>query len=496
MLFNSYSFIFIFLPTTLFFFYWFSSLERSEYAITWLIVASFIFYGWWNYHYVYLLLASILANYLIGKLLIKKNDATQKFKLLILILGVGFNLGLLGYFKFSNFLIETVNIITNKSFQPINILLPLAISFFTFQQVSFLVEVSQGKIKKNDFIHYLLYVSFFPQLIAGPIIRYQEIVPQFKTSNQWRLISENLSTGLTIFIIGLFKKIIIADGIEAYSTTVFDASTDPTLLLSFYEAWSGSISYYFQIYFDFSGYTDMAIGLARMFGFRLPQNFNSPYKSPNIIQFWRNWHITLTKFLRDFLYIPMGGNLKGPGTQFFCIMTTMLLGGLWHGASWNFIIWGGLHGLCLSINHLWYSYKASKKIFLQNTIYTLILSRVLTFIILVFLWVPFRAEDMSSTFAIWKSMVGMYDHSQYLETNIRLGKGRLIILLLIVWFLPNTQQIMSRLSSSQINQIAKPFINKFFYWKPNNLWAVIIASLATICILKLIEPNEFLYFQF
>ena len=192
----------------------------------------------------------------------------------------------------------------------------------------------------------------------------------------------------------------------------------------------------------------------------------------------------------------MGGNLKGPGTQFFCIMTTMLLGGLWHGASWNFIIWGGLHGLCLSINHLWYSYKASKKIFLQNTIYTLILSRVLTFIILVFLWVPFRAEDMSSTFAIWKSMVGMYDHSQYLETNIRLGKGRLIILLLIVWFLPNTQQIMSRLSSSQINQIAKPFINKFFYWKPNNLWAAIIASLATICILKLIEPNEFLYFQF
>ena len=496
MLFNSYYFIFIFLPAALFFFYWLSSLEKSEYAITWLIVASFFFYGWWNYYYVGLLLASILVNYLIGKLLLKKNGITRKFKLLILILGVGFNLGLLGYFKYTNFFIKTANIIINEPFQTIDIMLPLAISFFTFQQVSFLVEVNQGKIKNNKFLHYFLYVSFFPQLIAGPIIRYQEIVPQFKTSNQWRLISENLSIGLTIFIIGLFKKVVIADGIAGYSTPVFDAATDATLVLSFYEAWSGSLSYSFQIYFDFSGYTDMAIGLARMFGFHLPQNFNSPYKALNIIEFWRNWHITLAKFLRDFLYIPMGGNRKGPGIQFFCIMTTMLLGGLWHGSSWNFIIWGGLHGLCLSINHLWYSCQASKGYSLHNSIYTFIWSRVLTFIILVFLWVPFRADDMSSTLAIWKSMVGIYDHNQFFETHIRLAKGRLIALLLIVWFLPNTQQIMSRFTSSQFNHNSKSFINKFFYWQPNNFWAVIIASLTVVCFLKLMKPSEFLYFQF
>jgi alginate O-acetyltransferase complex protein AlgI len=496
MLFNSYYFIFIFLPTVLFLFYWLSSLDKPEYATTWLTAASFIFYGWWNYYYLYLLLASILVNFLIGKLLLKKNGITQEFKILILILGVGFNLGLLGYFKYANFFIKTANIIIHESFQPIDIMLPLAISFFTFQQVSFLVEANQGKIKSNKFHHYLLYVSFFPQLIAGPIIRYQEIVPQFKISNQWRKISENLSIGLTIFIIGLFKKVVIADGISAYSTSVFDASTNATLVLTFYEAWSGAISYSFQIYFDFSGYTDMAIGLARMFGFYLPQNFNSPYKASSIIEFWRNWHITLAKFLRDFLYIPLGGNRKGSGTQFFCIMITMLLGGLWHGASWNFVIWGGLHGLCLSINHLWYSYQSSKGFFLQNSNYLLIFSRVLTFIILVFLWVPFRADDLDSTLTIWKSMVGVYDQNEYIETHIRLGKGRLIILLLIVWFLPNTQQIMHRFTPSQANQYSKPFFKKYFYWEPNKIWSVIISLLAIICILKLIESNEFLYFQF
>ncbi len=497
MLFNSYSFIFLFLPFTFYFYYLLGRLGKNRIAIGWLVGASLFFYGWWNPIYLYLIITSIIINFFVGSVIIKNENSANKRGKSFLILGVSFNLALLGYFKYRNFFIENLNPLLHDPFSTVQIALPLAISFFTFQQIAFLVDAYRGEIKDNNFLNYCLFVTFFPQLIAGPIVRFREMMPQYTSGLASRVNQENIAAGLMIFSIGLFKKVFIADGIALYSTPVFDVASEG-IALTFYESWSGALSYTFQLYFDFSGYSDMAIGMILLFGFRLPINFNSPYKAENIIEFWRRWHMTLAQFLRDYLYIPLGGNQKGQGRQSINVLITMLLGGLWHGAGWTFVLWGGLHGLCLAVNHSWHNFQHAywpdKN---QSSLLWSGLSRVITFLIVVFLWVLFRAENLEVAISIWKSMIGMNDQYVDIATNIKLGKGRLIILLLVVWFMPNTQQIFSKFKVVLTDHKLKPdWLLPWLQWEPNKYWAIIIAILSIVSVLSLTRPSEFLYFQF
>jgi len=330
MLFNSDLFIFIFLPIVLFGYYWFG-MYKSLYSVIWLVLASLFFYSWWNPPYLVLILGSMLFNFYCGKYIGKTLDTHRsRVAKIILWLGISLNLLVLFYFKYSNFFIDNINKVFEVGLVVETIILPLAISFFTFQQITFLVDSFRGETRDYYFHHYALFVSFFPQLIAGPIVHHTEMMPQFDKRETYQFFWENISIGMSIFIIGLFKKVILADNLALFSTPVFDFALINNSI-TFFEAWGGALAYTFQLYFDFSGYSDMAIGIARMFGVILPLNFNSPYKSASIIEFWRRWHMTLSRFLRDYLYIPLGGSRKGNLRRYVNLMLTMLLGGLWHG---------------------------------------------------------------------------------------------------------------------------------------------------------------------
>lgn len=352
MLFSSPEFIYLYLPIVLLGFFWLAKWSHRI-AATWLTAASLFFYGWWNPAYLGLLMASIFFNYSMGVVLARESmrppDSRRRF---LLVFGIAANLLLLGYFKYANFFLDSTNAVIGTTWDAGEIILPLGISFFTFTQIAFLVDAWRGLAKEFNFIHYGLFVTYFPHLIAGPVLHHKEMMPQFGQSETYRLQWENIAVGLTIFAIGLFKKIVLADGVAPYASPVFDAAHAGETL-TFLEAWGGVLAYTLQLYFDFSGYSDMAIGASRLFGVRLPLNFNSPYQALNIIDFWRRWHMTLSRFLRDYLYFALGGNRHGKSRRYVNLLVTMLLGGLWHGAGWTFVVWGGLHGLYLVINHAW-----------------------------------------------------------------------------------------------------------------------------------------------
>jgi alginate O-acetyltransferase complex protein AlgI len=363
MLFNSPQFILVFLPITVLGFYLIGGRGHHRLAVSWLVGASFFFYGWWNPPYVLLLLGSIIFNYAAGNLLSEKQGRG------ILIIGVTANLGLLGYFKYSNFFIDNINVLIGGDIVFERIILPLAISFFTFQQITYLVDSYRGEAKEHSFLHYCLFVTFFPQLIAGPIVHHSEMLPQFAKDTLYKLKSENLSIGTTIFVIGLFKKVFIADGVATYVSPIFSAA-ELNMPLTFYEAWGGALAYTFQLYFDFSGYADMAIGLARMFGIVLPVNFFSPYKANNVAEFWRRWHMTLSRLIRDYLYYPVtllltryavANNCSSVSRfiliELFPVMFTFFWVGLWHGAAWTFVLWGLIHGSYLACYSMWAKFK-------------------------------------------------------------------------------------------------------------------------------------------
>ncbi len=339
MLFNSYGFIFLFLPVVLLGFYQLGRISHF-YAALWLALASLFFYGYWNPAYVGLLLGSIVCNYSFGRWIAQAGIAPVPVRQKqLLIIAITANLALLGYYKYANFFINNLNPVLGTSWNLGNILLPLGISFFTFTQIAFLVDTYQGKVKEYSFTHYALFVTSFPHLIAGPILHHKEMMPQFAKPGSYQINWANIAVGLTIFICGLAKKVLIADHLNEFATPIFNAvgaGGHPML----FEAWVGALAYTLQLYFDFSGYSDMAIGLSLMFNVRLPMNFNSPYKATTIIEFWRRWHMTLSRFLRDYLYIPLGGNRKGKIYRYRNLIITMLLGGLWHGAGWTFLIWG------------------------------------------------------------------------------------------------------------------------------------------------------------
>jgi D-alanyl-lipoteichoic acid acyltransferase DltB (MBOAT superfamily) len=405
-LFNAKEFLLAFLPATLVILYLLARADYHRLAVAWLVGACLFFYGWWNPPYLILLTLSILFNFAVGKILFlfqgRENVKVRKFWLIV---GIGGNLAALGYFKYFNFFVDNLNELFSLSLPDKSIFLPLAISFFTFHQIAYLVDTYREETTPVSLGHYALFVSFFPQLIAGPIVRFHEVMSRMTSSDAFKLNLEQLGGGITIFLLGLFKKVCLADGMSPYVTYVFQAANGP-VTLTFFESWGAALSYALQIYFDFSGYSDMAIGLGLMMGVQLPLNFNSPYKAVNFIDFWRRWHMTLSRFLRDYLYIPLGGNRKGKARRFLNVMITMLLGGLWHGANWTFVFWGGFHGLCIVINHAWHSLRAAlgwpvgrERWWGRAT------AQLLTFIFVVVAWVFFRAETFPAAMRVIKGMV-------------------------------------------------------------------------------------------
>lgn len=397
MLFNSYEFIFIFLPIVFFVYFYLNSRKLTEAAKGFLVFSSLFFYSYWEIKYLPIILASMLFNYLIGTTLSRSNEDNKKglnktfSKKSILIFGIACNISLLGYFKYADFFIENFNLFADLNIELLHLLLPLAISFFTFQQIAYLVDSYKCETKEYDFLNYALFVTFFPQLIAGPIVHHKEMMPQFANVRNKVRNYRNIALGLFIFSIGLFKKVVIADTFAVWANNGFDVATT----LNFFEAWATSLSYTFQLYFDFSGYCDMAIGIALLFNIKLPINFNSPYKALNIQDFWRRWHITLSRFLRDYIYIPLGGNKKGNLRTYNNLMATFIIGGFWHGAGWTFLFWGFLHGLALSIHRVWQS--------LGFKMWTW-LAWLITFNFVNIAWIFFRAKEWEDAIKVLSSM--------------------------------------------------------------------------------------------
>ena len=399
MLFNSLPFIFLFLPVSFGVYFWLNHCRLVLAARAWLVAASLFFYAWWNPLYLPLILLSILVNFVIGNEIGRRRgrggrEGRGPGMHGLLMLGVIINLVVLGFFKYAHFFVDNLNMVFDAGFNLPEIVLPLAISFFTFQQIAYLVDCYREGPLEYDLLSYAIFVTFFPQLIAGPIIHHREMMPQFVTRANLFKRYRNIAVGLFLFSLGLFKKAVIADSFAVWVTPGFDGG----LHLNFFEAWVTSLSYTFQLYFDFSGYTDMALGAALLFNIRLPVNFDSPYKACDIRDFWRRWHMTLSRFLRDYLYIPLGGSRHGALQTYASLFVTFVLGGLWHGASWMFVIWGALHGGAAVVHRLW----SGLGLRIPDW-----LAWLLTFNFVNVAWVFFRAADLDAAMRILGGMAGL-----------------------------------------------------------------------------------------
>ncbi|MET1026860.1 MAG: MBOAT family O-acyltransferase, partial [Dongiaceae bacterium] len=420
MLFNSLPFILWFLPVVLAGYFVIAGTGYIGWARFWLVAASLFFYGWWNPAHVPLLIASMVANYAVGKYLAQHPSKT------LLVGGILGNLAVLGYFKYTHFILGAFSDGFAQHWSIPDIVLPLAISFFTFQQIAYLCDAYDGSAVEHNFINYCLFITFFPHLIAGPITHHREMLPQFANPENFRPRTEYLSVGATLFLIGLFKKVMIADQLSEYVGSVFTAAMQREAL-TLLDAWSGAITHALQLYFDFSGYTDMAIGLGLMFGIRLPINFNSPYKARSVIDFWSRWHMTLTRFLTAYIYNPVVVRISRSRAQkhlplpkrarttlgafvivvAFPTLLTMFAAGLWHGAGWQYIIFGLLHGAYLVINHAWREIKARLNMPLESGNPVIIAGAILlTFLSVVVALVFFRAHDVPTALVMLSSMAG------------------------------------------------------------------------------------------
>lgn len=477
MIFNSFEFIFLFLPIVLAVYFILGRYHIPS-AKAWLLVTSLYFYAYWNPKYLPIVLVSMVMNYLVGWFLGKNyKQSTRKW---ILTLGIAFNIALLGYFKYFDFFITTTNSVLGTNLPLQNLLLPLAISFYTFTQIAYLVDSYRNETKELNFLNYGLFVTFFPHLIAGPIVHHSDIMPPFSEKKTYKINFDNIAKGTVIFVIGLFKKVVIADYFADYANKGY-ATVDT---LSFVDSWITSLSYTFQLYFDFSGYSDMAIGLALLFNIRFPVNFNSPYKALDIQDFWRRWHMTLSGFLTKYLYIPLGGNRKGTILTYVNIFLVFFISGLWHGAGWTFIIWGTMHGLASIVNRLW----KNAGMALPRPIAWLV-----TFLFVHIAWVFFRATSVAEAATMLKKMIGMegvkfptnweflsplfnvqYVQLSLFETTTVLA---LIIGMFISTVIPNSTQLSDRMKTSL------PV-------------AILTAVVLFYCVMQLQQVSAFLYFNF
>ncbi len=510
MIFNSIEFLFLFLPIS---YLGFRVLTRfmPQAIIGWLVCASLFFYGWWEPKYLILLLGSALTNYYLGRLI--SDATTYKIRRAFAALGVCLNLGLLAIFKYTNFILESVSTVLQFEPTTYNILLPLAISFFTFQQIAYLIDVFKSRLAERSLSRYLLFVTFFPQLIAGPIVHHKTLLPQL--SRLFKPYDKSvIAPAVTLIILGLSKKVLLADTLAMLVNPGF-AMAESGALLDAGTAWICSVAYTLQLYFDFSGYCDIAIGCALLFGIRLPLNFESPLKATNIIDFWRRWHMTLSQFLRDYLYIPLGGNRHGETRRVFNLYLTMLIGGLWHGAGWTFVFWGSLHGLFLVINHGWRKLPIS--VSLQGRAWQ-IFSFALTFNCVMFAFVFFRATSFDSALLLIRSMLsripGSVDADYLQKVDLSLSSDVLHLLtnaigtnafaiaftifaFAIATMLPNSLAFVGREKWGFENLYSNSDkVGVKLNWQNSSAWAVVFGALLFAVVLSLSTVSPFLYFQF
>ncbi len=524
MLFNSYIFVLVFLPLVLLGFHLGGRFGGRRLVVGWLVLSSLVYYGWWRFELLVLLGGSILANYGLGLVQHLWRERRGRGSRLLMVAAVAGNLGLLVYYKYAGFLVEIWNELSGGS-RHFAVFLPLAISFFTFQQLAYQVDVYRGTAQRRSLLDYCLFVVFFPQLIAGPIVHHATVIPQYRRL-RGGLRSGHLAAGLTLFAIGLFKKVILADTLALAVDPVFDGVhqltdpatrglaeqagvTPPTLL----ESWGAGLGYTAQLYLDFSGYSDMAIGLARCFGIRLPLNFNSPLKATSLIDFWRRWHITLSHFLRDYLYIPLGGNRYGRFRRYLNVFVTMLLGGIWHGAGWPFVCWGALHGVLLMINHAWR--EAVARLGLRGNRWWHAVGTVLTFLCVTVGFTLFRSENLGdfhlllvgmsgfSGVSLSDGLAGPLGFMEGLGVAFE-GTGRfpshafvhLAVAYAFIWGLPNASRIMHR-DQPTFTPVPPPTgLLARLAWRPGPLWAVITITFLLWSIWSFSRVSEFLYFQF
>ena len=529
MLFNSYAFIFVFLPIALTGALWLGRREPRRAAL-WLAIASLAFYSMWDWRFTPLLIASVVFNYGAGRRIVRERAAGRTRALRwALIAAVAANLVVLGYFKYANFLLASAHQVFGVGAPALNVVLPLGISFFTFTQIAFLVDAHRGEVRQHGFVYYLMFVTYFPHLIAGPLYHHAQMMPQFARKAAYRIDLGNLGAGLTIFVLGLTKKVLLADGLAPYANAVFGAAGGGQLMLA--EAWIGALAYTLQLYFDFSGYSDTAIGLALMMNMRLPLNFDSPYRATSIIDFWRRWHMTLSAFLRDYLYIPLGGNRRGSPRRYSNILATMLLGGLWHGAGWTYVAWGGLHGLYLLANHGWRDLKGRLG-WKDGGAAARAAAAALTFLAVVVGWVFFRSPSFSCAWEMLRAMSGANGVSlplewwpRFAEAAARVPGVRVSFMgiapvtaiaapsavaaiaggLLLVWLFPNVRQMMAPfnpvwqdLAATSARRPSWPgWAAALAAWRLDRRHAVAAGVLLFMALMVMSKQrSEFLYFQF
>lgn len=507
MLFNSYIYLLLFLPLSVLGYTLFRQ-RSSESSLLWLNLCSFFFYGWWNPAYLPLLLGSVTVNFYLGKQLSAcKDTPPAKYWLAA---GIVLNLCLLGYFKYTDFALANLNILLGTEFHPSGIILPLAISFFTFNQIAFLVDASEGIAEEYRFNHYCLFVTFFPHLLAGPIVHHRELIPQFSQANKAHDQYQLWAIAITVISFGLFKKVIMADSMGFYADQVFNGATAGANMNTT-DAWIGTLAFTLQMYFDFSAYCDIAYGSALLFGIQLPQNFLSPYKSASIIEFWKHWHMTLTRFITSYVYTPLLRNTQG-GITFkkAMVMTfiSMVLVGLWHGAGWNYIFFGALHGLMLVINHLWRSLSFYKKTAAITGYHTV--SIILTFVLVMLSLVLARVDSLSTAFVLYQHLFSFHEwqwthnlHQPVISDLARqfsiemnpMGKILPLLILMLGWIflMPNLQQVMKN-QPYAINHIPQPSTR--LVWQPNYRWATLTVLALAAALMGTHETGNFIYFQF
>ena len=503
MLFNSAEFLFVFLPFVFFVYFGLCRLHSVWAVVVWLIAASLAFHAYWKVSYTWLFVASICVNFAFGRALhhalANKRDEQR---LVLIFLGIAFNLCLLGYFKYAAFFRDVLWRASGYYIDVGEIVLPLAISFYTFQQIAYLVDTYRRNAPRYSFLEYASYLAFFPHLIAGPIVRHSSLVPQLNGPRIWKPGTTAVLVGLAIIMIGLFKKVVIADGSAQYVDPIFFASEQSTPI-GFFDAWLAAVLFGFVIYFDFSGYSDIAIGLARLFNVRFPENFASPYKARNIADFWRRWHITLSRFLRDYLYFPLGGNRSGRVGSSANVMITMLLGGLWHGAGWNFIIWGGLHGLYLVAFRVWVA-RSRPRLFVLPPALGTFCSRAVTFLAVAVAWVFFRATSLDSATNLLSGMIGLHGWSSASQssgdsTGHELFAGFALAALLVAMtnVLPSTQDYLIRYRPTlriyprRLSALARRLA---FHVEPMHV--AFVTALGILAMTRLERVQPFIYFQF
>jgi alginate O-acetyltransferase complex protein AlgI len=494
MLFTTAAFLLLFLPVTLAGFFVLGRRSHSA-AAAWLFLASLLFYGYWMPAFTLLLLASIAVNFLVGGHVARQvRSGRAPVGRRWLVAGLVFNLSLLGYFKYANFFIDNLNAVLGTDWSWGRVILPIGISFYTFTQIAYLVDAYEGKVEETNPVHYGLFVTYFPHLIAGPVLHHAQMMPQFADPAIYRPQAARLIGGMAIFLIGMFKKVVLADGMSPYADAVFRPVDGGAMPLGS-EAWLGAWAYTLQIYFDFSGYSDMAIGLSWLFNVKLPFNFDSPYQARSISDFWRRWHISLSNFLRDYLYIPLGGNRFGSLRRYGNLAATMLLGGLWHGAGWTFVIWGALHGLYLTVNHAFRGWLGERRHgWLQDRAAYRVGSWALTLLAVVFAWVFFRAETLSGAIRMVQAMFGLgasgAEASLLWQAGLPLTTGMLwgTVLSGVALFAPNSNRIGQHL----MRELEAPAS-----WRPM-LAGGVVAATAMLLLVNVARDSvsAFIYFNF